>query len=170
MNGKKDKAMKSIGKKISRLWDKMRSKDFRDEFVAAQIEDGIASQIQSMRADKGWTQGNLAELIGTKQTGVSRLETNGNASLSTLKKVASAFDVGLSVRFVPFSEIAGSSVNFNPRQSVKSFDDDNIFEEIGLTTKGESKFEFVIGTSGASSQSENYRTIESDEIILEQSK
>ncbi len=44
-------------------------------------------------------------------------------NLDTLMRLASAFDVGLEVQFVPFSDLVSRSENFNPDSfSVKSFD------------------------------------------------
>ena len=67
--------------------------------------DLLAVQIQSLRLKEGWTQDFLAQKAGTKQAGVCRWENSQPpASLATLKKIASAFDVALVVKFVPFSE------------------------------------------------------------------
>ncbi|MGH9452462.1 MAG: helix-turn-helix transcriptional regulator [Terriglobia bacterium] len=73
----------------------------------SQLAKGSAFQIQSMRAKKEWTQGQLAERLGSNQNAVYRLENPnyGKQTLTTLKKVAAAFDVALIVRFVPFSQL-----------------------------------------------------------------
>jgi len=49
----------------------------------------------------------VEELTGIKQQAISRLEnpSYGKATLTTLKKIAAAFDVGLLVEFVPFSQL-----------------------------------------------------------------
>jgi len=46
-------------------------------------------------------------MTGTSQNAISRLEstTYGKATLTTLKKLAAVYDVGLIVRFVPFSQL-----------------------------------------------------------------
>ena len=51
-----------------------------------------------------------------KQSAISRLESPdyGNLNIKTLRRIASAFDVGLIVRFVPFSEL-GDWVSGTPR-------------------------------------------------------
>jgi transcriptional regulator with XRE-family HTH domain len=53
------------------------------------------------------TQAQLAEKIDSDQNAVSRIENlrYGKQTLTTLKKVAAAFDVALVVRFVPFSQL-----------------------------------------------------------------
>lgn len=100
-----------IIKRVRRLFTELESKKFRDSYVESQINDGLAFQIRAMRNDRGWTQARLAEMLGTEQSAISRMENPdyGNYSLSTLKTLASTFDVALLVRFVPFSELASRS-------------------------------------------------------------
>jgi transcriptional regulator with XRE-family HTH domain len=69
-----------------------------------------------MREAKGWTQGQLAvEAFGDAklQSMVSRLENPdyGKYSVSTLVNLAKVFDVGLVVRFAPFSEVVEWDLN-----------------------------------------------------------
>lgn len=49
----------------------------------------------------------MEEKTGIKQQAISRLENPyyGKATLTTLKRIAAAFDVGLLVEFVPFSQL-----------------------------------------------------------------
>lgn len=60
-----------------------------------------------MRDRENWSQEQLAERVGMNQNAISRLENPfyGKATLTTLKRLATAFDVGLVVRFVPFGEL-----------------------------------------------------------------
>ena len=61
------------------------------------------------------------------QEGVSRLESldYGRYTLATLKKLASAFDVALVVRFEPFSQLVDSVVNLSPEDlAVPDFEHD----------------------------------------------
>jgi DNA-binding XRE family transcriptional regulator len=49
----------------------------------------VASQLKQVRRDKGMTQESLAELVGTKKSNISRLESGRyNPSLDFLVKVA----------------------------------------------------------------------------------
>lgn len=61
-----------------------------------------------MRHSRRWTQGQLADKCGMKQPRISALEDPDfeNVEIATLQRIASAFDVGLLVAFVPFSDIA----------------------------------------------------------------
>lgn len=85
----------------------MKGRDARIRFVDSHVSKNIAFQIQSLRARRGWSQPRLAEELGTNQNAVYRLEnpSYGKPTITTLKKVAAAFDVALIVRFVPFSEL-----------------------------------------------------------------
>jgi transcriptional regulator with XRE-family HTH domain len=81
--------------------------DARRKFVESQVVNEIASQIRGLRHENGWSQPSLADKVGTKQSQIYRLENTRTAkpTLTTLKKLAAAFDVGLVVRFVPFGEM-----------------------------------------------------------------
>jgi transcriptional regulator with XRE-family HTH domain len=60
-----------------------------------------------MREARGWSQGDLAALVNMPQTAISRLESPnyGKATITTLKRMARVYDVGLEVKFVPFSAL-----------------------------------------------------------------
>jgi transcriptional regulator with XRE-family HTH domain len=107
--------MSSILKKalIKRL---RKGKEVRDRFVESHLSKGIAFQIKATRERRGWNQRDLAEHASMKQSAISRLESPdyGNLNIKTLRCIASAFDVGLIVRFVPFSEL-GDWVSGTPR-------------------------------------------------------
>jgi len=71
-----------------------------------------------MRQSRNWTQLELAEILGTTQNVVSRLEdaSYGKFSFQTLLKVAGAFDVALLTRFVPFSQFVPITWNTAPER------------------------------------------------------
>jgi len=60
-----------------------------------------------MRVALKWSQDRLAKETGMNQNAISRLESPeyGKATITTLKRLAAEFDVGLIVRFVPFSAV-----------------------------------------------------------------
>jgi transcriptional regulator with XRE-family HTH domain len=76
-------------------------------FVAALAERQPAYQVARLRILRGLTQEQLAELVGTKQSSIARLE-QGKAppSLSFLRKVANALDARVEVRLTPIDEPA----------------------------------------------------------------
>lgn len=102
-----------MNSKKERMWENLKTPDFRKQFIDAHVDEGIAFQIRSLRNKKGKTQPEFAQELGVKQPLVSSWENPayGNYSLNTLKKLAKAFDVGLLVRFVPFSTLIDWTIN-----------------------------------------------------------
>jgi transcriptional regulator with XRE-family HTH domain len=105
----------------------LRDRDFRDHFTFDQVYELLAVQIRQLREKRQWTQAELGARAGMGQVQVSRVENPDykGARLTTLGKLANAFDVALMVRFAPFSELANwlgdlSSVSFEP----PSFDEE----------------------------------------------
>lgn len=85
-------------------------KEFKDkESAHAYIEEFlntcIATQIKVLREQRGWTQKKLAHETGMEQSRISLLENINydKWSISTLKKLARAFDITLNVSFETFS-------------------------------------------------------------------
>ena len=89
---------------VSRL---RRGKKAREQFVESHLVKGIAHQLRALRDGQHLSQDELAANTGMTQTAISRLETGQNKgpTVTTLKRLAAEFDVGLVVRFVPFSEM-----------------------------------------------------------------
>jgi transcriptional regulator with XRE-family HTH domain len=84
-----------------------KGKGARTQFVESHLNKGLAYQIRAIRDRLHWSQEKLANEVGMPQNAISRLESPdyGKPTLTTLKRLAAAFDVGLVVRFVPFSEL-----------------------------------------------------------------
>jgi HTH-type transcriptional regulator / antitoxin HipB len=113
--------------KIKTVWLRLASKEYREGYVASKIANNLAFQVYALREGRGWTQGELAEKAGTKQPAISRLERAiGSVSVSTLKKLAAAFDVGLSIKFVPVSQLVDEATTERLDRPVASFADDQI--------------------------------------------
>ena len=116
----------SIGQRIKSLWGKFSEREYRVEFCSAHFEDSLAVQINTMRTARGWTQGELAMYADMKQPRISKLEDScEGASLTTLKKLADAFDVALSVEFIPYSRLAEKVIAHSADVNVASFQDDH---------------------------------------------
>jgi transcriptional regulator with XRE-family HTH domain len=96
--------LNSVNALIKRL---TRGKAERERFVESHLAKGIAHQIRAIRDNLRWSQEELAQKIGMTQNAISRLESAeyGRPTITTLKRLASAFDTGLIVRFAPFSEM-----------------------------------------------------------------
>ena len=102
--------------KREQMWESLRDPEFRRQFIDEHINVGIAFQIRSLRNRQNLTQADLAELLDVKQPLVSAWENPnyGKYTLSTLKEVAKVLDVGLLVRFVPFSLLVDWAANLKP--------------------------------------------------------
>lgn len=114
---------------LDRLRSDFQDLDYRRGYVEAELAARVAIQIRRLREDRGWTQKELAEKAGTKQSAISKLEDPGygRSSLSVLQKLAEVFDVALDVAFVPFSAAARKAVAGLEELSVPSFADDTFF-------------------------------------------
>ena len=95
-----------LSKSMEPTFCRLESKRARDAFVAAELINGIASQIRVLRQQRGWSQKDLAEKLGTSQGVVSRLEdpSYGRFSIKTLLDLGSIFDVSIIAKFLPFSQ------------------------------------------------------------------
>ena len=73
---------------------KMKGEAFRNEYEALAEEYTLAEEIMELRIAKNLSQKELAEIIGTSQPSIARLEsgTYRNVSLSFIRKVAKALD------------------------------------------------------------------------------
>jgi transcriptional regulator with XRE-family HTH domain len=90
------------------LWSSLRrGPKSRIKFAESHLNKNLAFQIRAMRASRGWSQEELARRTGMNQNMIYRLEnpSYGKPTISTLKRIAAAFDVALVVRFLPFSRL-----------------------------------------------------------------
>ena len=77
------------------------NKNVQKEYELMEAEYKIIEEIIMARREKNLTQKGLAELIGTKQSNISRLESgNYNPSMDFLQKIATAMGKRLEVRMV----------------------------------------------------------------------
>ena len=117
------------------LADKLRhefqDKEYRQAYADEFLNASIATQIKVLRDQRPWTQGELAEKAGMKQSRISLLENvNYSAwSLTTLKRLAEAFDVTLKVSFESYSARLLDIQRFG-RESLErlAFDEDPVFQ------------------------------------------
>ena len=89
------------------LKSEMDDREFRHAYARSFMNSSIAAQIKVIREQRDMTQVELAEAIGTKQAGISRLE-NVNYDgwkVGTLSKIAEAYDVRLKITFEEFSTL-----------------------------------------------------------------
>jgi transcriptional regulator with XRE-family HTH domain len=109
------------------LKQEFQDEEYRYAYAEDFLNTWVASQIVTLREQRGLSQAELGELIGTKQPGVSRLE-NVNRSTwktETLKKIAKALGVRLRISFETFSTLLDEDNNFSRKFLMRpTFDDD----------------------------------------------
>jgi transcriptional regulator with XRE-family HTH domain len=107
-----------------------RNKDYRHSYADEFLNETVATQIKTLREQRGWRQVDLAREAGMPQSMVARLENVNYSSwsINTLRKLARAFDVRLRVTFESFGSIIGEFESFS-RQSLQrdQFDIDPVF-------------------------------------------
>jgi transcriptional regulator with XRE-family HTH domain len=131
---------------------KLKRKVFRDAYVRAHVNQGLARQIRVLRQQRGWSQAELAKKLNTKQSAVSRLEdpAYGRYTLSMLADLASVFDVSVQVRFASFSKFLAETEDVSPTAlEVESFEHEMPRLEAVLST-GTSGFSISSGTNTSS--------------------
>lgn len=144
------------------LRKKLGNKAYRDAFVASRISQTLAFQLRVLRQRDGLSQADLAKDLETSQNAISRMEspTYGKVSISTLRKIASHYDVGLIVRFAPFSEIADWTVNLG-RTSVEisKFENDAGFiDKKSAVSETSSRPSLVVAEAGGQSVNASSQT------------
>jgi len=78
----------------------LKDKEVRKEYDDLELEFIIAKAVIAKRLEKGLSQSELAEKVGTKQSAISRLESgNYNPSINFLGKVATALNLKLNISF-----------------------------------------------------------------------
>lgn len=114
------------------LVSKLKDKEYRDAYVRSTVVHGLAHQVRVNREERHLTQEALAKKCGHKTTQVmiSRIEDTAyeNFTLNTVLKVASALDVAVILKLVPYSkfilETADKSVS---GLFAKSFTEENLY-------------------------------------------
>jgi|HubBroStandDraft_6_1064221.scaffolds.fasta_scaffold594435_1 transcriptional regulator with XRE-family HTH domain len=131
--------------KTTNFGDVIRQKLANDPALAQRVEEAafdahIASQICDARKASGLTQQELAELVGTTQSAIARIEDadyDGH-SVKLLQRVGKALHLRLRVEFCPEPAPIGgqpeSSLSSQSLSEVQWPDADNLSEELGLET------------------------------------
>jgi DNA-binding XRE family transcriptional regulator len=92
--------MSPVSKKTLKDWQAEQLQN--PEFIAAANELEPGYQIARLRIQRGLTQAELAEMIGTHQPSIARLENGSSVpSLSFLERIANALDARIELHVVP---------------------------------------------------------------------
>jgi len=97
-----------MSRKLSnKLLAKLENKEYRQAFAESFLNSLIATQLRTLRSDRGLSQEQLALMAGMKQSRISALENVNYSSwsISTLQRLAAALDVALSVKFESFGQL-----------------------------------------------------------------
>lgn len=90
--------------KASRILDRIHGKDaaIRDTIEAQKLNTMVAEMILAARENAGLTQAQLAKLVGTTQSAISRLEDANydGHSLGMLRRIATALNRRVEIRLV----------------------------------------------------------------------
>jgi transcriptional regulator with XRE-family HTH domain len=112
--------------------DNKDDKSYRHAYADESLNITIATQIKVLREQHVLKQAELAKNANMKQSMISRYENVNYSSwsLTTLKRLAEAFDVILDVRFRSFKDLVVDTCNFS-RESlqVPEFTEDPFFKE-----------------------------------------
>jgi transcriptional regulator with XRE-family HTH domain len=113
------------------LVEAFRDKEYRESYAEDFLNTYIATQIRVLREQRGLTQTQLAEAIGTKQTAISRMENVNNAArnIGTLLKIAFQLGCRLKVSIETFGTLIDEIAQFS-RESLQrpSFEQDPVFQ------------------------------------------
>jgi len=85
------------------LKDQLNDSEFRNEYENSEEEFTLAREVIELRIKHDLTQKQLAELVGTSQPAIARLESGSyrNVSLSFLRRVAKALNAVTEVHLKP---------------------------------------------------------------------
>lgn len=122
---------------IEELRATLTDEDVRYNYAESILNGVLATQIRVLREQRGLTQEQLGGAIGTTQSGISNYEHPAYArwSLTTLKRIARALDVRLSVRFESFGSLAAELRAFNRSDLQRpTFQDDPTFRAAATST------------------------------------
>lgn len=87
--------------------EQLADKVWRYAWADPKVRWSISKQVHDLRVSRGMTQRQLADLIGTHQSAIARIEnprSRSSVALSTLIRIANAFDVAFMANFTAWSE------------------------------------------------------------------
>ena len=112
------------------LVDQFKDPEYRETYAEEYLNAYVAAQIRTIREQRDLTQEQLADLVNTKQTGISRVENINYSSwnVATLKKIAFALGCRLHVSLETFGSLLDEGASLS-REALKrpKFEDDPAF-------------------------------------------
>jgi transcriptional regulator with XRE-family HTH domain len=117
--------MSDFEKKLAQ--DFQRGREYREAYAEAFANEYLATQIQVLRKQRGLTQAQLGERIGSNQGRISVYEDEeyGRWSLDTLRKIAHELGLWVKVSFESYSTLAAEAAQFDAHNLTRSgFEED----------------------------------------------
>jgi len=101
-------------RRTTELKESFRDQDVREGYAEGFLNTWIASQLTAIRLNRGLTQKELAEAIGTKQPGVARMEREnyGKWNLQTLARAAAKLGCRLKVSLETYGTLVEEAAAF----------------------------------------------------------
>jgi DNA-binding XRE family transcriptional regulator len=98
----------------------LKRKDFRKSYEGLEEEYLLAREMLTARSRMGLTQEEVAGLMGTTKSAVSRLEATGRhaPSLTTLRKYAQAVGCRLEIKLVPKTRSDKKPIGLGKKQAM----------------------------------------------------
>ena len=124
---------------LERLRKDLSNEDNRYAYADAMTNAYVSAQIKALKEDRNLNQGQLADLIGTQQSGVSRLLRPDYSAwnVETLRKLARAFGVRLRISFEEFGTLLDDVSGFNRKNLLpQKFEDDPVFKARRISRRG----------------------------------
>jgi transcriptional regulator with XRE-family HTH domain len=96
--------------------------EFSEGYAESYLNSYIATQLKVLRQQRGLTQTKLADLLGTTQTVISRIENvnYSNWNIGTLKRLARAFELRLRVSFEEYGTLPGDVECFSEKALLRA--------------------------------------------------
>jgi transcriptional regulator with XRE-family HTH domain len=119
-----------MNESIEHLCEQLKDPKARYVYADGLVNAQVAAQIKINRETRDMSQQDLADAIGTKQSGISRLENVNYSSwrIESLRKLARAFGLWLDISFREFGDLPSRVESFNrDNLSKRKFEDDPAF-------------------------------------------
>jgi transcriptional regulator with XRE-family HTH domain len=145
------------------LLNSLKDREFRAAFNLENVYTTVCFQLRALREQREMSQAEFAKEVKPKmaQERISILEdpnADSKPTLNTLLRLADAADIGLEVRFVPFSTVLARSVHTDMRElEVDSFTDElpSLEEQIGFEEFLETLERSTIGVANGVTKASN---------------
>ncbi len=107
----------------NRIAEKFNDKNFEKKYLRTSAFYRLAGEILLLRKQRGLTQKELAEKVGTTQAVISRLESASvKPSLETILKIAEALDAAVDVRLRPVESVRRAEKDADAQEETSKTD------------------------------------------------